>query len=133
MQLGSVSLLLDHGVPLNSINPLDHAMSMHKSNKRSDDMLRLLVERGANLELRNASGCTVLHKAAKLGNVSAVRTLLELGASIHTSDINGQTPLEAARRSMQSCLTKKRFDPEPRPSYQAVIAALVSAGAVMDA
>jgi ankyrin repeat protein len=44
------------------------------------EVVRLLAERGAPLELTNDSGDTALSYAARNGHVEVVRTLLELGA-----------------------------------------------------
>jgi ankyrin repeat protein len=42
------------------------------------------------------SGRTALHRAAEFGEVAAVRSLLSLGASVHTEDPQGLTPLHLA-------------------------------------
>ena len=47
------------------------------------------------------SGRTALHTAAEAGRVEAVRWLLGRGASLHTRDHRGETPLVVAVRAGQ--------------------------------
>jgi ankyrin repeat protein len=56
---------------------------------------RFLLEAGANLTQKDICD-TPLHKASILGNVSAVRSLLDDGAATEAVDSCGQTPLFAA-------------------------------------
>jgi ankyrin repeat protein len=57
---------------------------------------RLLVQRGADVNLPDAAGWTPLHLAAHEGNVEMVRDLLEAGADPHAARGDGQTPLGVA-------------------------------------
>ncbi len=58
------------------------------------DMLRLLIEHGANPnEVANQLDGTPLSVAAKSGDVDKVRFLLQAGADIHISTVTGYTPL----------------------------------------
>lgn len=43
-------------------------------------VIRLLVERGADIDARDAGGATALHRAVRARSAAAVRQLLELGA-----------------------------------------------------
>lgn len=46
------------------------------------DMLRFLLDRGADMNVKNNGGYTPLHTAVCRGNVGAVRMLLEYGADV---------------------------------------------------
>ena len=62
-------------------------------------MLRLLKEmiaRGANIEIRNEDDETPLHIAAKSGNREALDILLRAGASMSALDCDGRTPIQVA-------------------------------------
>lgn len=62
----------------------------------------LLIERGAPLNLRGATGETPLHCAAYVGHVKIVRLLLESGADPTITDDFGCTPLVSAARNFDS-------------------------------
>jgi ankyrin repeat protein len=55
-----------------------------------------LVEAGANIGIKNESGQTALHVAAKNHNRDAIRLLLEKGADLHARDNSGASVLDAA-------------------------------------
>ena len=61
--------------------------------------VRDLIERGANVNVRNYKGQTALHCSAKAGFVDIVALLLEHSADVNAQDQQGETPLAAALRS----------------------------------
>nr|XP_006818386.1 PREDICTED: SH3 and multiple ankyrin repeat domains protein 1-like [Saccoglossus kowalevskii] len=69
--------------------PLTLASSMDRTN----DIILLLVNGGAHQDFRSTDGLTPVHKAAKKGNYSILKTLLDLGASPNYHDNKGLTPL----------------------------------------
>ena len=68
-------------------NARDHA------NVRAD-IARMLVENGAELEVRNANGATPLMNACACGNRSLVRNLLDVGANHHATNYQGRNALD---------------------------------------
>ena len=54
----------------------------------------------ADWNIRDYTGRTALHTAAATGHEHVVRWLLERGASVHVRDINNETPLLSAVRSV---------------------------------
>lgn len=60
------------------------------------DMVRLLLDRGANVELTDDLGATALMGAAATGNLEIVRLLLDRGADVNHDDWSDQTPLSEA-------------------------------------
>jgi ankyrin repeat protein len=55
-----------------------------------------LLDAGADVTLRNNSGQTPLHLAAREGKKHDIELLIREGADIHASDDDGQTPLQLA-------------------------------------
>lgn len=55
--------------------------------------MRLLLEKGAELETKDNSGQTPLPWAAQSGHEDAVRLLLERGAELERKDHYSRTPL----------------------------------------
>ena len=62
-----------------------------------DEIAKLLIEHGANVDARGAGQSTPLHSAARMTNVRMARLLLENGAIIDAKDSDGQTPLDWCR------------------------------------
>ena len=52
-----------------------------------------------NLNVKDKEGRTLLHKAARLGNVDAVQTLLKSGLDVNAMDKNGKTPMDEAAKA----------------------------------
>lgn len=63
------------------------------------DRVRDLLDRGADVNVRNHKGQTAMHCAAKAGFMDIVALLLDRGADVDAADDEGRTPLAAARRS----------------------------------
>ena len=61
--------------------------------------VRDLLDRGADVNVRNHKGQTALHCAAKAGFEPIVALLLERGADVNAKDHKGATPLATALRS----------------------------------
>ena len=60
--------------------------------------LRYLARIGWNVNSRDSTGQTALHKAAFLGYVAAVRVLLDLGADPGVGDFSGLKPIDLAHQ-----------------------------------
>ena len=57
----------------------------------------MLLDKGANINIRNIFGNTPLHCVAVLGNMEAVRLLIEYGASLFLEDESEFNALQLAR------------------------------------
>ena len=60
-------------------------------------MAKLLVERTADVNVKNGMGYIPLHFAAFIGNVSLVKLLVERGADVRLTNSNGQTASDVSR------------------------------------
>jgi hypothetical protein len=67
-----------------------HVASMHGSYGAA----RLLLQRGAAIELRDAYGRTALHIAASENQEQVIRLLIESGADRDAKDCQGRTPAQ---------------------------------------
>jgi ankyrin repeat protein len=56
-------------------------------------VVKLLLERGVELETKDKDGQTPLSWATRHGHEAVVMLLLERGAELETKDKDGQTPL----------------------------------------
>ena len=60
------------------------------------DVLRALIEHGADVHVRGPGGVTALHSSAYCGRVGTIDVLVEAGAPVGASDGEGRTPLHEA-------------------------------------
>ena len=58
---------------------------------------KLLVERRADVNVKNEMGYTALHFHAFIGNVSLMKLLVERGADVRLTNSNGQTASDVER------------------------------------
>ncbi len=65
----------------------------------NSQVVKELLDQGADVNVTNYKGQTALHCAAKAGFVAPVRILLNRGARVNAQDREGDTPLHAACRS----------------------------------
>lgn len=61
-----------------------------------DALLKLLLEKGVNIEYKNEKGQTAVNEATQRSNHVAVRLLIARGANVNTFDHNKATPLHHA-------------------------------------
>ncbi len=57
-----------------------------------EDLLRVLISRGANVRARDASGYAAIHGAARNGHQTIVTLLIENGADVNVKSVLGETP-----------------------------------------
>jgi ankyrin repeat protein len=61
-------------------------------------VVRLLVEKGADVKAKGNAGATALHGAAWKGHEAVVRLLVEKGANVKAKNKYGSTPLDMAAK-----------------------------------
>lgn len=74
------------------------------------DIVRQLINAGADYEARGRDGRGVLHWAARAGNVDAVKWLLEKGCDVEIRNKDGYTPLHTAAALGDVALIKLLVD-----------------------
>ena len=96
IQVPIASFLIDHGADLESQDiygtPLHCAMYL----TNHEEMVKLLVQKGAQFNSKNRIGRTPFHQAVNDGKISMANILLQYGADINTKDFTGDTPLHFA-------------------------------------
>ena len=65
--------------------------------------LKLLIDAGMSINVRNHHNLTPLHLACRFGNISLVRMLIDEGASRGLKDAQGMTPGDHAKE--KDCIT----------------------------
>ncbi len=105
----SASYLIAAGADVNAIDREgDSLLDLWvKLGKPQSELVRLLIESGANIEHRNARGETPIHAAASFGSWEAFSLLLDKGADAHSVDCNGRTSLHSAAEGGNIKIAKK--------------------------
>ena len=65
------------------------------------DIVRMLLDAGANIEHKNDQGENALISAAQEGHIDTVKLLLDAGADVNQSNTDGETALDLAIRLKQ--------------------------------
>jgi len=95
-----IDYLIRHGVTETIDKPSfrDRITAIDRASKAGfDDVLNLLVERGAQLKTVRINRQTPAHGAAMMGHVHILQRLHELGADlVHSYDESGKSPLDYA-------------------------------------
>ena len=63
---------------------------------KSNTIIKLLIDNGANINIKDSKSQTPLHHAVSQGSLEIVKLLIKSGADISSKTINGQTPLHFA-------------------------------------
>ena len=99
--LESVQLLLEHNVDINprsgiNTTPLFEAVSYALSSSKKVDIVRRLLEHGADTNICDYRHLTPLHKASFWGFLEVAHLLLSYGAKADVKDDKGMTPFQMA-------------------------------------
>ena len=90
-------LILDAGANVNAAHYTTSALQT-ASSYNHPEVVKLLIDHGADIEHKDYAGNTALNLAAAEGRIETVKLLVEAGANIHTKNSGGWTPL------MHACL-----------------------------
>ena len=94
---GVVKKLLEDGVPPDNPPAAAYGYALGAAcHAGHEDVVRVLLEYGADLEIQDSIVGTPLHYAAIWGHEKVVEVLLEWGAGVNATNDRGLTPLDAA-------------------------------------
>ena len=111
MHLEAVQVLLEHDADINSQGrdgetPLYWILSRCSSTAKFVDMMRLLLEHGADPNICENNHTSPLHRASSYGLLEAARLLLRHGAKVDAKDGGGKTPLQVVASERSDEMTK---------------------------
>jgi cytohesin len=94
-----VKLILS-GANVNAkVKNLKTPLMMAACKSQNPDVIRALLDFGAELEARSEKGFTAVYLAAQKGNLPALRALREAGADLNAVSRKGRTPLDTALKN----------------------------------
>jgi hypothetical protein len=100
-------LLETDGVNLNSTdNTYRRSALPWAAENGHEAVVKLLLEKGAELETKDMHGWTPLSQATRNGHEAVVKLLLEKGAELETKDMHGWTPLSQATQNGHEAVVK---------------------------
>lgn len=67
------------------------------------EVVRLLLDHGADVQTSDDFGSTPLHIASSVGKIQTVQLLLENDVNVHTLDKDGRTALDVVVEKAMSC------------------------------
>ncbi len=119
-QLQALRYLLDKGADVKAKGP-SGMVALHWANRGSADVVRLLIERKAEIDARNDYGNTPLILAVREGNREVVTALVEGGADVNAANpLTGDGPLDVAvqggRTEVAAYLKGKGAKPRSEPA-----------------
>lgn len=97
-----VKRLLEYGISVDELNNINETALFRAAGpawREHEAMSELLVDMGADVNIRNDIGMSPLHRAAQYAQTPVVRLLLDRGADVLARDNNGNTALHWAVRT----------------------------------
>ena len=86
---------IDEGTPDDGVTPLMLAAGLGYSR-----VVRILLNKGANVAMVDSSGMTALHWAAQGGHLAVTKLLVKAGADVEAKASQGCTPLNLAAEKL---------------------------------
>jgi ankyrin repeat protein len=103
--LAACEVLLEHGARLGDFGPGGMTPFLRAVDGEHEDIVRLMLARGVDVNVPERGGLTALHRAADNLNAQMVALLLDAGANIEATCSRGLTPfaLVAEARFLPLC------------------------------
>ena len=89
--------MLESGMPIDIVDKYGFTALMGAANYNRTDVVRCLIEKGANVNQQNRDGSTALHCASLYNCTDVIKILVQHGARTDIKDNEGRTPIDWAR------------------------------------
>jgi ankyrin repeat protein len=101
-----------------SDEPQDLLFGLARAGISDRDSLKFLVDRGADVNLKDKNGDAPLHIAVRNDHLQLTKRLLDQGADVNLPGAEGRTPLEIAQTNGNRYISREleRFGAQTRPA-----------------
>lgn len=90
--------MLNARMPVDSVDEFGFTALMRAAIYNRTDVIRVLLQRGADVNRRSViDGSTAIHRAALNNSTDVIRILMQHGATAKVQDNHGRTPVGLAR------------------------------------
>ena len=101
-EIGFIIQHIDAGTDVNEVNKNNGQIALHYASIHNHVLiLKLLIDNGSNLNLKDKMGMTSLHLTSLGGHKEAAKMLIDSGALLNTINIHGETPLDTALKDFK--------------------------------
>ena len=95
--------MLERGANINAEDEISGYTALtYSADSGEEEIVRLLLEQGADANIPERSGFTALHYAARLGSISITKLLVETGKAAIDTKVFGWTPMLIAARNCEA-------------------------------
>ena len=102
---GEIGFIIQHinaGTDVNEANKNNGQIALHYASIHNHVLiLKLLIDNGSNVNLKDKIGMTSLHLTSLGGHKEAAKILIDSGALLNTINIHGETPLDTALKDFK--------------------------------
>jgi ankyrin repeat protein len=96
------------GLDVNLVDPVGRTLLMNAVTSGLEDLVKELLDRGANINAKSKEGQTALMLAADFGHIELLRLLLSKGADLKLKDQDDWTALQYANMRVQGSSDEKK-------------------------
>ena len=101
-EIGFIIQHIDAGTDVNEVNKNNGQIALHYASIYNHVLiLKLLIDNGSNVNLKDKMGMTSLHLTSLGGHKEAAEMLIDSGALLNTINIHGETPLDTALKDFE--------------------------------
>jgi ankyrin repeat protein len=101
-EIGFIIQHIDAGSDVNEVNKNNGQIALHYASIHNHVLiLKLLIDNGSNVNLKDKIGMTSLHLTSLGGHKEAAKILIDSGALLNTINIHGETPLDTALKDFK--------------------------------
>jgi len=102
---GEVGYIIQHisaGTDVNEVNNSNGQIALHYASTHNHlQIIKMLIDNNANINLKDKIGMTPLHLTALGGHREATKIIIDSGALLNLVNIYGETPLDVTLKNFE--------------------------------
>ena len=110
-EIGFIIQHIDARTDVNEVNKNNGQIALHYASIHNHVLvLKLLIDNGSNVNLKDKMSMTSLHLTSLGGHKEAAKMLIDSGAPLNTINIHGETPLDTALKDFKIDTKKAKLN-----------------------